>query len=77
MAPSTFLNPDWLLTVEATPDTVLRLINDETLMVKETPQQVLASFEAHKQRVLQGPGIITRTTSPALVAVQAANDAAE
>lgn len=53
-----FLNPDLLLMMEATPDTVLRLTTEEVLVVKEPPEEVIARFEAHKQRVNQGPQVV-------------------
>lgn len=55
-----FLNPDLLYTIEATPDTVLKLTNEEVLVVAESPEEVIARFEAHKQRVFRGPEILIR-----------------
>jgi flagellar protein FlbD len=55
-----FLNPDLLYTIEATPDTILKLTNDEVLVVAESPAEVIARFEAHKQRILRGPEILIR-----------------
>ncbi|MFN8614939.1 MAG: flagellar FlbD family protein [Vampirovibrionales bacterium] len=48
-----FLNPDWVLTVEATPDTVIRLKDGEILMVKESVDEVRERFTAYYQRLHQ------------------------
>jgi len=42
-----FLNPDWMLTVEATPDTVIRLKDGEVLMVKDSVPNVIERFTAY------------------------------
>ncbi len=46
-----FLNPDWVVSLEATPDTVVHLANGDSLLVKETPAEVMERFEAYKARV--------------------------
>ncbi len=46
-----FLNPDWVISIEATPDTVVHLANNDSLLVKETPAEVTARFDAYKARV--------------------------
>ncbi len=46
-----FLNPDLIMTVEATPDTIITLTNGEKLMVKESTRQVIERFAAFKRTV--------------------------
>lgn len=46
-----FINPDLVYTVEATPDTVLRLTNGEHLVLKESIPEFIERFEAYKKRV--------------------------
>jgi len=46
-----YINPDMLMFVESTPDTVLTLTNGEKLLVKETPAQLRAQFVAFKQEI--------------------------
>ena len=48
-----FLNPDWMLTVEATPDTVIRLKDGEVLMVKDSVPTVIERFTAYYQALHQ------------------------
>ena len=48
-----FLNPDWMLTVEATPDTVIRLKDGEVLMVKDSVPTVIERFTAYYQALRQ------------------------
>jgi flagellar protein FlbD len=49
------LNPDHLWLVEATPDTVLTMINGEHMMVRESCEAVVQAFIAHKQRIAHNP----------------------
>jgi flagellar protein FlbD len=46
-----FLNPDLILTLEATPDTIITLTTGEKLMVKETPDLLIERFIALKRRI--------------------------
>jgi flagellar protein FlbD len=47
-----FLNPDLILTLEATPDTVITLTTGEKLMVRESPQELIDRFVAFKRRIV-------------------------
>jgi flagellar protein FlbD len=46
-----FINPDLILTLEATPDTIITLTSGEKLMVRETPQVLIDRFIALKRRI--------------------------
>ena len=46
-----FLNPDLILTLESTPDTIVTLTTGEKLMVKESPQQLIDRFITLKRRI--------------------------
>lgn len=46
-----YLNPDMMMFVEATPDTVITLTSGDKVMVKETPQQLRDQFMALKQEM--------------------------
>jgi flagellar protein FlbD len=46
-----FVNPDMILMLEATPDTVISLTNGEKLIVKETPAEVIDRFVTLKRRI--------------------------
>lgn len=46
-----FINPDMILTLEATPDTIITLTNGEKLMVREAPQVLIERFVALKRRI--------------------------
>ena len=45
------LNADQIETVEATPDTVIRLLGGKKLLVRETVQEVIERAIAYAQRV--------------------------
>lgn len=49
-----YLNPDMLITVEATPDTVLSLSINEKLVVKESVEDIVKQFMAYKREIHQG-----------------------
>jgi len=49
------VNADHILTVEATPDTVIQLVNEMHLMVKEHPDEVMEKVAAWRRRCLLGP----------------------
>ena len=38
---SILVNPDLIRTIESTPDTLLKFTDGETLMVRETPREVI------------------------------------
>lgn len=50
-----WVNSDQILTVEATPDTVLLLQGGMHLMVKEPPEEVVERALAYRRRILTGP----------------------
>lgn len=47
-----FLNPDMILTLESTPDTVITLTSGEKLMVRESPALIIDRFVAFKRRIV-------------------------
>jgi flagellar protein FlbD len=49
------VNADHILTVEATPDTVIQLVNEMHLMVKEPPEEVVERVAAWRRRCQLGP----------------------
>lgn len=46
-----FINPDMILTLEATPDTVITLTSGEKLLVKESPAEIIDRFVKLKRRI--------------------------
>jgi len=46
------LNPDMIVTVESTPDTVITLATGAKVVVAETPQDVSAAVHAYRADVL-------------------------
>jgi uncharacterized protein YlzI (FlbEa/FlbD family) len=48
------LNPDLIMTVEATPDTVITLTNATKIVVAEPPERVAADVRSHRIEVLAG-----------------------
>ena len=49
------VNADHVITVEATPDTVIMLTNGMHLMVKEPPDEVVERVAAWRRRCQAGP----------------------
>ncbi len=47
------LNPDLILTAEATPDTVIALTTGARVIVEETPQQVADAVRAYRVQILE------------------------
>jgi len=52
---SMILNADWIQSVEETPDTVITLTNGSTILVKDSVAEVVAAFEAYKQKQFLKP----------------------
>lgn len=50
-----WVNSDQILTIEATPDTVLLLHGGLHLMVREPPDDVVERALAYRRRILAGP----------------------
>jgi flagellar protein FlbD len=48
------INAELIETVEATPDTVLRLVNGRVYIVKESLDQVLSRVVAYKRALFEG-----------------------
>ncbi len=46
------LNPDMIVTVESTPDTVIALATGAKVVVAETPQEVAGAIHAYRAGVL-------------------------
>lgn len=55
-----FLNPDMILSMEATPDTVITLTNGEKLLVKDTPEEVIDRFVAFRRRIVTELPLVTQ-----------------
>ncbi|MGI6656480.1 MAG: flagellar FlbD family protein [Desulfobulbus sp.] len=48
-----YLNPELIKTVETTPDTLITLVQDDRLLVRETADEVIARFTAHRVELLR------------------------
>lgn len=46
------LNPDMIVTIESTPDTVIALATGSRVVVAETPEDVAEKFRAYRAEVL-------------------------
>ena len=47
-----YVNPELIQTVEKTPDTVVTLINNKKMIVKDTPQEIAERFIEYRRRTL-------------------------
>jgi len=45
------LNPDLIVSLESSPDTILTLTNGDKLLLKESREEVVSRFIAYKQRI--------------------------
>ena len=50
-----FLNPELIMTVERTPDTVVTLINEKKFIVKESPEDIQEQYISYRRRVMFTP----------------------
>ncbi|HEY5430190.1 MAG TPA: flagellar FlbD family protein [Solirubrobacteraceae bacterium] len=46
------INPDAIVTVEATPDTVITILNGQKIVVAEPPERVAAEIQTYRSMVL-------------------------
>lgn len=51
-----FINAELIQSVEATPDTVITLVNREKVVVKESVPQIIEEF-IHYQRLVHNPNL--------------------
>jgi len=47
-----YINPELIQTVEATPDTVVTLVGNKKLIVKDTPQEIAERFIEYRRKTL-------------------------
>lgn len=47
-----YINPELIQTVEATPDTVVTLISNKKLIVRDTPQEISERFIEYRRQTL-------------------------
>lgn len=57
-----FINPDMIVTLEATPDTVITLTSGDKLIVKESPDELIDRFVALKRRIACELPVIKQTS---------------
>lgn len=56
-----YINPELIQTVEATPDTVITLISNKKLLVKDSPQEIVERFIEYRQKTMAP--LLPRTSS--------------
>ncbi len=59
-----YINPELIQTVEATPDTVVTLLDSKKLIVRETPQEIAERFIEYRRKVMS-PVISTQSEQQA------------
>lgn len=47
-----YINPELIQTVEMTPDTVITLVNNKKLIVKDSPQEIAERFIEYRRKTL-------------------------
>ncbi len=58
-----FVNPDMIVTIEATPDTIISLNNGEKLVVKNSLDNITRQFLDYKKQIMSG-GLKVKTYTP-------------
>ncbi len=48
-----YLNPELIQSVEKTPDTVITLLNEKKLVVRESPEVIRERYIEYRQRIWQ------------------------
>ncbi len=56
-----YINPELIQTVEATPDTIITLVSNRKIIVKDSPQEIAERFIEYKRKtqvpfLSQNPG---------------------
>lgn len=54
-----FLNPDHIISIEETPDTVITLFNGHHILVRERAATIIARIVAYRVRILRRAGVQT------------------
>lgn len=65
-----FLNAELIETVEATPDTVITLINQKKYLVQESPEELVARIIAYRRQIGSGWSRILSESNGAGVATK-------
>lgn len=65
-----FLNAELIETVEATPDTVITLINQKKYLVQESPEELVARIIAYRRQIGSGWSRILSGSNDAGVATK-------
>jgi flagellar protein FlbD len=47
-----YINPELIQTVEATPDTIITLISNKKIIVRDRPQEIAERFIEYRQKTL-------------------------
>jgi flagellar protein FlbD len=47
-----YINPELIQTVESTPDTIITLVSNKKLIIKDTPQEVAERFIEYRRKTL-------------------------
>lgn len=69
-----YLNPDLIVAIDTTPDTVVTLTNHQKVLVKDSPDDVVAAIQAWRASVLAAslPSSLRRRSDAALSLVRGA-----
>ena len=51
-----FINPDHIVSIEETPDTVITLFNDHHFIVKDSAQAIITKIICYRARILRRAG---------------------
>ena len=60
-----YLNPDLIKIIEETPDTVIRLVNDDHFLVQENTEEIIEKIVAYRVRIIHQSRQFPSTDPPA------------
>lgn len=61
--PKFYINPELIQIVETTPDTIITLVGNKKLIVKDTPQEIAERFIEYRRKTL-APFIPQKSDGP-------------
>jgi uncharacterized protein YlzI (FlbEa/FlbD family) len=67
-----YLNPDLILSIDSTPDTVLTLTTHQKMLISDTPESVVAAIHAWRASILATAMPSTRRRSDAALTLVSA-----
>jgi flagellar protein FlbD len=59
-----YLNPDLIKSIEETPDTIVRLVNDDHYLVREKTEEIIDQIVGYRVRIIHQSRQFASTETP-------------